>query len=513
MIGNAHRSRPDSPGASSRATTLTLACAWLLALAGAPPVAASGTPAPFYWNRDSLFQSLEQGFEQSRRRPLADVQREFESVAALHKRALAALPRDNAVIPRPLLRDLEESQFRLAMFAAAHEPLLPEAQRLITETRLATVQAARRWPAERPDVHELIYRVVYGGRTALEEALVQQRVGSLPALTLLEDIPSDAPSALIEGVRVHSGDIVLTRGDSPTSALIARGNPFPGNFSHIALVHIDGDTGAATVVESLIERGAVHSPAAEFLKKGRHRLLLLRLRPDHPALQQDRLAAHRAAGAILDRVRASHVPYDFSMDWQDSARMFCSEIVHHAYRSAGIELWAYKSPLSSPGLVRWLGDMGVRHFTTIVPSDLEYDPKLAPVAEWRNPESLRQDRLDNITLDVLLEAAERGDRLGYSPLAYLPGGLVKLWSKTKSALGAPPVIPDGMALDTALRVRSLIKDVHPRLRTAIARTDEYFRSERGYPAPYWSLTDLARLVLAGLRDELAPGLTGVAGTH
>ena len=48
--------------------------------------------------------------------------------------------------------------------------------------------------------------------------------------------------------------IVIPR-NRPTSALIARGNDYPGNFSHIALVHIDSSTRAITVVEAHIELG------------------------------------------------------------------------------------------------------------------------------------------------------------------------------------------------------------------------------------------------------------------
>jgi hypothetical protein len=484
-----------------RTSLLALACAISF------PAAAAETAPAFSWNRDQLFRALEQQFEQAREQPLEPVRREFESLAAAHRRALASIRAGSPRIPLGALQVLEQTQFRLAALAAAHEPLLAEAYRLVTETRLVIGEIARHWPTEHAEVHEAVYRVLFGGRAAIEEALVQQRVSALPALTPLANIPSAAPSTVIEGVRVHSGDIVLSRGDAPTSALIARGNTFPGNFSHAAIVHVEAGSGKATVIESLIERGVVTTSVEDFLKEKRLRLLLLRLRPEHPALQADPLAAHRAAGAILERAKAGRVPYDFGMDWTDSSRMFCSEIVYSAYRATGIDLWAYKPQLSSPGLVRWLGDMGVTHFTTLIPSDLEYDPNLAPVTEWRNAETLLLDRLDNVTLDVLLEGAERGDRLGYAPLTYLPGGLVKAWSGIESAFGATPTIPEGMSVDTALRVRSLVKTVHPRLRAAIGNAAERFRTQRGYPPPYWTLTDLARQTLAALRSSLSPELT------
>lgn len=482
-----------------------LACVALALVLAAPAGAQIGAPA-FAWQRDHLFAALEQQFEQARRQPLEAVRGEFDTLAATHRGALAAVRRDTGRVPLGALQTLEQTQFRLAALAAAHEPLLATAHALITQSRLAVSAAARGWPIERAEVHEAVYRVLYGGRAAIEEALVQQRAAALPALTVLAPVASAAPSTLIAGVRVHSGDIILSRGDAPTSALIARGNPFPGNFSHVAIVHVEPDSGRATVIEALIERGVVTTSAEDFLREKRHRLLLLRLRPEHPALKADPLAAHRAASAILQRAREAHVPYDFGMDWTDDARMFCAEVVHHAYRSAGIALWANHAQLTSPGLVRWLGDMGVTQFMTLVPSDLEYDPRLAPVAEWRNLETLNADRLDNVTLDVLLEGAERGDRLGYAPLTLLPGGLAKLWSGLQAALGAAPLIPEGMSIDAALRVRSLNDTVHPRLRAAIGAAAEQHRAQRGYPPPYWALTDLARQALTSLRSSLAPQL-------
>jgi hypothetical protein len=355
-------------------------------------------------------------------------------------------------------------------------------------------------------VHESIYRVVYGGRTAIEEALVQNLAPTLPAVLSLEDVPSSTPYTVVRGIRVHSGDIVLSRGGAPTSALIARGNDFPGNFSHAALVHVDSETRVPTVIESLIEKGAVLTTLEDYLNYKSHRLLLLRLRSEDPVLKRDPLAPHRAASTMLSRVRQNHIPYDFAMDWEDPTGFFCSEVPYHAYRSAGIELWVYQSRISTPGLVHWLSSMGVRHFTTIVPSDLEYDPRLATVAEWRNIETLRQDRFDDVTLDALIEAAEQGDRLGYAWYKLPVAKLFKTWSMLQMFLGFEPIIPEGMSASTALRVDSLVKKVHPVLRKEIQQAAGRFKESNGHEPPYWTLMDLARKVLSDLRHDLSPAL-------
>jgi len=463
-------------------------------------------PQPFRWDRDPLFASLERDFLASRVAPLAATQRTFESLERDGLAILAEIEASAGDVPLEALSRLETVQFGLAAHAAAHAALLPRAQDFIHRARLSVMRSARAWPADRPDVHTALYRVISGGRSAVEEALIQTGPTILPALVHLEDVPSATPWTEVAGVRVHSGDILLSRGGAPTSALIARGNDFPGSFSHAALVHVD-PTGEATVIEALIERGAVISTAQEYLEAKKLRILLLRPRPDLPVLELDPLAPHKAAASMLAEVRQRAVRYDFSMDWQDPEKYFCSEVPYHAYREAGLNLWAVQSTMSEPGLVHWLASLGVRHFTTLVPSDLEYDPRLAAVAEWRDVSMLRQHRFDDVTIDVLLEGADQGDRLGY-PWYHLPAArLLKAWSGVEALIGRVPTIPRGMSPSVALRVESLSHRVHPALRAAIEKKAADFLAEHGYEAPYWVLVQAGRQALEEQRADLAPALT------
>ncbi|MGD8867469.1 MAG: YiiX/YebB-like N1pC/P60 family cysteine hydrolase [Gemmatimonadales bacterium] len=460
---------------------------------------------PFRWDRAQSFQKLENDFRISRASPLADLQQAFERLERDGQRALHEIEAPLGVVPLETLARLESIQFGLAADAAAHPTLLPRAQDFVENARIAVMRSARDWPADRPDVHAALYRVLAGGRAAIEEALIQAGPDALPALVRLEDIPSATPWVEVEGVKVHSGDILLSRGGAPTSALIARGNDFPGSFSHAALVHVSPSK-EATVIEALIERGTVLSTPDEYLRAKKLRILLLRLRPDLPALEADPLAPHKAATAMLNRVRQREVRYDFSMDWQNPERFFCSEVPYHAYRTVGIDLWAVKSDMSEPGLVRWLASLGVRHFTTLVPSDLEYDPRLAAIAEWRDVSMLRQHRFDDVTIDVLLQGADEGDRLGYHWYHLPVARLLKTWSGVQVLLGAVPTIPKGMSAPTALRVDALSHRVHPTLRAAIEERAVAFRRQNGYEAPYWVLVEAGRQALAEQRSRLEPAL-------
>jgi hypothetical protein len=72
--------------------------------------------------------------------------------------------------------------------------------------------------------------------------------------------------------------------------------------------------------------------------------------------------------------------------------------------------------------------MGVREFTSLVPSDVEYDPQLRAVVEWRNAQALMDFRLDNAVIDTLLEEADRGAELSYAWYALPLARVLKLFS-------------------------------------------------------------------------------------
>ncbi len=477
----------------------------VLALPGpAPTPTPEGAGTAFRWDADELFAELEARFEAA---SVGDPVRRLEDAERLTSEGRMLLDSMAGATVPPLedLGRIATMQFELAVLGAADPALLQTVSAWVVEVREAVMEAATRWPVDRP-THESLYRIVFGGRIALDEALVQAGLEALPALRHFEDVPSETPFLEVEGVRIHSGDILLSRGGAPTSALIARGNDFPNTFSHAALAHVDSETGQGVVIESLIEAGAVLTTVDEYLESKKHRILVLRLRADHPALVADPLLPHRAAELALERVTSGHIPYDFAMDWGDPSEAFCSEIIYHPYRESGVDLWTIRSAMSAPGLVAWLSAMGVREFTTLVPSDVEYDPQLSAVAEWRDAPALMEYRIDNAITDSLLEEAERGARLSYPWYALPPARLLKAYSALESALGGMPTIPAGMSASTALRVDALVSRIHPPLATDVrARADRY-RLDNGREAPYWALVDLARTALEAQRTALEPAL-------
>ena len=149
------------------------------------------------------------------------------------------------------------------------------------------------------------------------------------------------------------------------------------------------------------------------------------------------------------------------------------------------------SHLSTPGVIAWLSSLGVRHFETQEPSDLEYDPQLRVVAEWRDPEALFQDHADNAVIDVMLEAAEQGEPLGYNRYQLPLCRVLKAYSLARNWLGAVGPIPEGMSATTALRAEQLRTD-HAAIKARLLEGVDRFKVERGYVPPYWALVSMAR---------------------
>ncbi len=459
---------------------------------GEPPASIPGpNRQPFVWAQDSTWYALEDLFAHIRTRPCDDraafVGAGIREVSSI----VDQVERGTEDIHAPMFATLEESIFRLSLFVAGCPDLFRSFQNVVLRTRNVVKQRSLSWDMNDPSVRDRLYRLLYGSRAALEQAMLQTAPDSLQTTVVSYDEPSSTPSTMMLGMRVHSGDVLVSRGGAPTSALIARGNDFPGNFSHIALVHIDTTTGGTTILESHIERGVTRSTVEEYVRDRKLRVMVLRLRSDHPSVVADPLLPHKAAQRAYDETLARHIPYDFAMDADDPDAWFCSELASFAYRGYGVNLWMGLSTISSEGLRRWLYGFGVRSFVTQEPSDLEYDPQLRVVAEWRDPHALFEDQLDNAVTEVMLEGAERGDRLRADPLLLPIARSMKLYSWVLNQWNAVGPIPEGMSAEAALRNEdysrthdTLVEQLRERVRT--------FEQVKGYRAPYWRMLEMVR---------------------
>jgi len=476
-------------------TLLVLAGVYLLLLIPEPqpPLPKGAGQQPFAWQRDVYWSALEKQFQQTRAEPAEQALMSFHVTLAKNWQILSRLPATNLPPTDPVFDEVETNFFLLAPKATAAGARIPMSVFLQTyvQLRREVKRQSETWPMDARETRERLYRLLYGGRAAVEEVLLQVPREQSPTVFFGDDEPSATPSAVVRDITLHSGDILVSRGGAATSALIARGNDFPGNFSHVALVHVDEQTKKVSVVESHIESGVSASPIEKYLGDGKLRIMALRPRADLPQLVADPMLPHKAASQALRNAVSHHIPYDFTMDYHDSSKLFCSEVAAAAYEPQGVTLWMGISHLSTPGVTSWLAALGARHFETQEPSDLEYDPQLRVVAEWRDPDTLFKDHADNAVIDVMLEAAERGERLDYDLLKLPLVRLAKAYSVVKNWLGKVGPIPEGMSAATALRVQKF-KAAHAAINVRLLAKVEKFKGERGYVPPYWELIKLAR---------------------
>ncbi|HNQ00689.1 MAG TPA: YiiX/YebB-like N1pC/P60 family cysteine hydrolase [Syntrophales bacterium] len=458
-----------------------------------PPLPPGAAGKPFTWKQDAQWEALEASFLQAREIGCRGLQARTAQGFRQGRQYLTALSAAPVKPSAVVLQRLESLTFGLGTRVAACPERIPDYIDLVTNTRRVLKRQSQRWDLDDRTVRDRLYRMLYGGRAALEEVMLQAPAGSYPGLIRAEDADSVTPAFAFQGLTLRSGDILVSRGGAPTSALIARGNDYPGNFSHVALLHVDEKTGVPGIVESHIEVGVVVSSVQDYIRDKKLRVMVLRPRPDLPQVKADPMLPHRAAKRAHDEARSRHIPYDFAMDFRDPSKWFCSEVASWAYGQHGVELWKGTTRMSAPGVVRWLSYFGVTHFETQAPADLEYDPQLTVVAEWRDPETLWQDHVDNAVVEAMLEGADQGDTIPAPWWKIAAVRLAKAYSVLLNLFGRAGPVPEGMDATAALRNLEL-SSLHERMKTAVLAKAAAFERDRGYRPPYWELVRVANEV-------------------
>ena len=463
-----------------------------------PPLAERVSGKAFTWKQDATWTALEASFRQARSIGCAGLKEPIDGGFCEGRQCLASLAASPFGPDAAIFTELEKTIFDLGTMVGACPERLNDYLDLVTRTRGLLKRQSENWDMNDPAVRDRLYRLLYGGRAALEEVMLQAPGGSYPALTLAENVPSATPVFTFREVSFHSGDILISRGGAPTSALIARGNDYPGNFSHVALIYVEEQTGKPAIIESHIERGVVISSVEEYMKDKKLRVMVLRLRPDLPQMKADPMLPRKAAKQAYEDVKVHHIPYDFEMDYKDPSKQFCSEVASSAYRPLGVELWKGTTHMSSPGVVKWLSYFGVTHFETQAPADLEYDPQLTVVAEWRDPETLWQDHVDSAVVEAMLEGADGGDLIAYSWWQLAPARLLKIYSVVLNLFGGVGPIPEGMNATAALRNLELSAR-HEAIKEKTLAQAAAFQAKSGYRPPYWELVRMANKARSDIR--------------
>lgn len=444
----------------------------------------------FAWNRDAQWKEMEDLFRQAKKMDSLQLDTLIDGYKTSAATILTGLENRVLLSQDTMWLHAENTFFKLAALVAARPVQIPWITSYYNRFRTLVKQRSQQWDMNETETRNTVYTLLYGLRAAVEEVLLQTNNLRFPSAMPVKDEQSSTPTASIFGIEVHSGDLLVSRGGAAVSALISRGNDYPGNFSHIALIYVDEKTKEPFLIEAHIEKGVAISSVQQYENDKKLRFMVMRPRADLPQLIADSMLPQKAAAYMYRQAQKRHIPYDFKMNFNDTAEMFCSEVASYAYRTQGLQTWKYPSSISSPGVVNWLHDFGVENFITQMPSDLEYDPQLTVVAEWRDPETLYKDHIDNAAMDALLEKANGGATITYNSWQLPLVRIIKGYCIVKNLFGKVGMIPEGMSATKALKNQTFVA-MHQAVKSRTMQlADEFFKTN-GYRAPYWQLVKFA----------------------
>jgi hypothetical protein len=445
---------------------------------------------PFIWGQDKLWDQLEVSFKNAKEIPSGALD-SIVNKMTIETDSIFNENEDKLLKPNdPFYTSIEKRFFNIAPLIAAQKVKSDWYIRFYNQVRKKMKNDSRSWDMGHELTRNLTYRILYGMRATVEEILLQSSDDQFITTTFVSNEPSVTPSVIVLGIEVHSGDLLISRGGAEVSAFISRGNDYPGNFSHVAIIHIDKETNEPYFVEAHLEKGVALASLDEYLNDKKLRFMVMRPRADLLQMIENPMLPYEASLYIYNESQTRHIPYDFKMDYYDSSAMFCSEVGSYAYKHSGIELWEFESTISSSGIINWLNDFGVENFVTQMPSDLEYDPMLSVVAEWRNKDILFQDHLDNAVMDALIGRANEGENLDYNNWLLPIARTIKAYSFFLNLIGKDGIIPEGMDAQTALKNNDFV-DRFNICKTSTESKIKSFREKNKYLPPYWQMVRMA----------------------
>lgn len=267
------------------------------------------------------------------------------------------------------------------------------------------------------------------------------------------DEPWLIKSPKIDKINFRSGDIITSRGNAYTSAAIARIGEIDSQFSHVALVYVDGDEGLGKtyalneaiksdkvlILEAHIEIGTTIRSFKKYLEDGNARNALFRYSDSKVAHQaakfayqlavdhvekayKNRYSVKRPTEILLPKNHPDfHIPYDFKMDLSNAKEIFCSEIASVAYGSQQVIVPFHLSALSPASENDLVKVLGMASKTLFAPGDMEVDPHFELLGEWRDYRKLRNIRFKDAVLTSMYDWMKSA-QYKFQPQTLVSGG-------------------------------------------------------------------------------------------
>lgn len=188
----------------------------------------------------------------------------------------------------------------------------------------------------------------------------------LIALLLARCGKSSRPAPIPEAI-LQEGDLAFRQGSSWASKVVLMLDS-AGQYSHVGIVVRRGNEWVVVhAVPDERDDGGRDTVKADALAT-----FFLPSRATHGAIARLDASLHvrrQAALAALQLVK-SHKEFDHNYDWSDTTALYCTQLVQHCYRSAGIDICCgHRKRIDAPGY----------HGYYVFPSGLMSNPKLRQI--------------------------------------------------------------------------------------------------------------------------------------
>ena len=285
---------------------------------------------PFAWNSDEQWQQMETLYKEARQMDTFKLDSIIGTRRQVAENEWLFIMTNKTKPPDSIWTDMQNNFFVLASLIAVRQNELPWLSAYYTRMRNLVKLQSQQWNLNEIATRDRIYTLLYGMRAAMEEVMLQADKSILSPAMFVQNEKSATPGATIFGIEVHSGDLLVSRGGAEVSALISRGNDYPGNFSHIALIYVDEKTKEPFLIEAHIEKGVAIASIAQYENDKKLRFMVMRPRANLPVMLADSMLPQRAAKIMFDEAAKRHIRYDFKMNFIDTTEMFCSEVASSA---------------------------------------------------------------------------------------------------------------------------------------------------------------------------------------
>ncbi|WP_374029144.1 YiiX/YebB-like N1pC/P60 family cysteine hydrolase [Bdellovibrio bacteriovorus] len=311
----------------------------------------------------------------------------------------------------------------------------------------------------------------------LLEWLYSQKVYTFKKTPIMESSkPSTWTNPKYAGFQLKTGDVMLIRGKSYVSAMIARIGDEEGNFSHLAIVGED-KKGRKYVVEALIQYGVIVTPLEKWRQAEDARVALYR-QPDEVLAKQAGRKIWEKAQYALDRNKG--IRYDFAMDDDDYSTIFCSEVIRYAYDMASggkFMVPKFRSSVSKFKNTDYPKSLGVTKSTLFAPYDIEVDPRFDFIAEYRFYPLLRQVRMQDAVLQSIYSwMIDKDYTFHWAPQHSIKGYFAKF---VRQFGIAADTLPKYMPIDS-IQTNVKFEAVAKVLEKNIYKKEDEFYKKKGY---------------------------------